>query len=144
MDAAGSDREPGTARPGGRLRRVSGGRKRTVFLRLSEDEEALLVPKAAALGVSVQRLLVESALAGGPASVVERRALFRVLQAAVRDAHGVAVNINQLARWANQEHRMPSGVAGAVERFDAAQAALVAAAEQIVARLGSADVDAAR
>ena len=88
-------REGGTARPGGRLRRVAGGRQRVFKVSVSAAEEEWLVPRAAALGVSVQRLLVESAMAGGPAPAAERRALYRVLQAAARDVHGVAVNVNQ-------------------------------------------------
>ena len=55
----------GTAGPGGRMRRLPGGRRRVVFVRLSPDEEAWIVPKAAAEGLSVQRFLVESAIPRG-------------------------------------------------------------------------------
>src|SRR5271170_2925549 len=55
----------GTAGPGGRMRRLPGGRRRVVFVRLSPDEEAWIVPKAAAQGLSVQRFLVESAMPEG-------------------------------------------------------------------------------
>lgn len=132
----------GTARPGGRLRRVAGGRRRVVKVTLSSSEEEWLVPRAAALGVSVQRLLVESAMAGGPAPAAERRALYRVLQTAARDVHGVAVNVNQMARWGNEHHQLPAGVGEVVARFEVAQAALAAAAERVVARLTGADTEA--
>ena len=135
MESAGGGQGGGTARPGGRLRRVPGGRARVVKVGLSAQEEEWLVPRAAALGVSVQRLLVESAMAGGPTPVAERRAVYRVLQAASRDVHGVAVNVNQLARWANEHRQLPTGVAEAVARFEAAQAKLTDVAGQVVAVL---------
>ncbi len=46
-----------------------------MFVRLSPDEEAWIVPKAAAEGLSVQRFLVESAMPGGRPSLLARRAL---------------------------------------------------------------------
>lgn len=101
---------------------------------LSPGEEEAIVPRAAAAGVSVQRFLVESALAG-PVPAVERRAAYRVLEAARLDAHGVAVNINQMARWGNEHRQLPAGLEPAAARFEAAQAVLGAAAEQVVARL---------
>ena len=66
-----------TARPGGRLRRRPGGRQRVVGVRLSPEEEAWIVPRAAAEGLSVQRFLVESALPEGRPSLLARRALCR-------------------------------------------------------------------
>jgi hypothetical protein len=134
-EAEGGGRDPGTARPGGRLKRVAGGRRRAVLVRLSATEEEWLVPKAAALGISVQRLLVESAMGGGPASVLARRTVYDELLAARRDVLGVAVNINQLARWGNEHARMPAGVAASLQRFEAAQARLTELAERVVGQL---------
>ena len=134
-ELAGGGRDPGTARPGGRLKRVAGGRRRTVLVRLSAGEEEWLVPKAAAMGISVQRLLVESAMGGGPASVLARRTVYDELLAARRDVLGVAVNINQLARWSNEHARMPPGVAQSIQRFEAAQARLTELAERVVDQL---------
>ena len=87
----------GTAGPGGRMRRLPGGRRRVVFVRLSPDEEAWIVPKAAAEGLSVQRFLVESAMPEGRPSLLARRALYREFFAARRDLHGACTNLNQLA-----------------------------------------------
>jgi hypothetical protein len=53
------------------------------------------------------------------------------------------VNVNQLARWGNEQHQLPPGVQESVARFDAAEAALAAAAEQVLARLTGADRDSA-
>ena len=109
-----------------------------VKVRLSAEEEAWLVPKAAAMGVSVQRLLVESTMAGGQASVVQRRAVFRLLEAAGRDVHGVAVNINQMARWGNENRQFPGGLDHTVRCFEAAQARLQEAAAEVLALFGGA------
>jgi hypothetical protein len=106
-----------------------------VLVRLSAGEEEWLVPKAAAMGISVQRLLVESAMGGGPASVLARRTVYDELLAARRDVLGVAVNINQLARWGNEHARMPPGVAASIQRFEAAQARLTELAERVVDQL---------
>ena len=79
-----------TARPGGRLRRRAGGRRRIVKVLLSPEEEAWVVPKAAAEGLSVQRFLVESAMPEGRPSLLARRAsLPRVLRRQEGPSRGV-------------------------------------------------------
>jgi Mobilization protein NikA len=98
-----------TAGPGGRMRRLPGGRRRVVFVRLSPDEEAWIVPKAAAEGLSVQRFLVESALPEGRPSLLARRALCREFLAVARDFHGACVNLNQLTHLAHVRRDDPSG-----------------------------------
>ena len=96
-----------TARPGGRLRRRPGGRQRVVGVRLSPEEEAWIVPRAAAEGLSVQRFLVESALPEGRPSLLARRALCREFLAVARDLHGACVNLNQLDTLGPCEARCP-------------------------------------
>jgi hypothetical protein len=98
-----------TARPGGRLRRRAGGRQRVVGVRLSPEEEAWIVPRAAAEGLSVQRFLVESALPEGRPSLLARRALCREFLAVARDLHGACVNLNQLTHLAHVRRDVPSG-----------------------------------
>jgi hypothetical protein len=98
-----------TARPGGRLRRRPGGRQRVVGVRLSPEEEAWIVPRAAAEGLSVQRFLVESALPEGRPSLLARRALCREFLAVARDFHGACVNLNQLTHLAHVRRDVPSG-----------------------------------
>ncbi len=90
-----------TACPGGRLRRRPGGRQRVVGVRLSPEEEAWIVPRAAAEGLSVQRFLVESALPEGRPSLLARRALCREFLAVARDLHGACANLNQLTHIAH-------------------------------------------
>ncbi len=98
-----------TARPGGRLRRRPGGRQRVVGVRLSSEEEAWIVPRAAAEGLSLQRFLVESALPEGRPSLLARRALCREFLAVARDFHGACVNLNQLTHIAHVRRDVPSG-----------------------------------
>ena len=91
------------------MRRRPGGRHRLVGVRLSPEEEAWIVPRAAAEGVSVQRLLVESAMPEGRPSLLARRALYREFLAAARDLHGACVNLNQLTHIAHVRRDVPSG-----------------------------------
>ncbi len=136
MDTGSEGQQLGTALPGGRLRRVDGGRQRVVKVRLSVEEEAWLVPRAAAMGVSVQRLLVESAMPGGPVPPAERRAVYRLLETGFRDLREAAVNLNQLARWGNEERQLPPGIAEAVQRLEVGKAAMLEAAERLAEVFG--------
>ena len=130
------ERTLSTARPGGRMRRRPGGRQRLVGVRLSPEEEAWIVPKAAAEGVSVQRLLVESAMPEGRPSLLARRALYREFLAVARDLHGACVNLNQLTHIAHVRRDIPSGadevlaeVQGAGKRMAELAALLTVAGE---------------
>ena len=129
---AGGGPSLGTAGPGGRMRRLPGGRRRVVFIRLSPDEEAWIVPKAAAEGLSVQRFLVESAMPEGRPSLLARRALYREFFAARRDLHGACTNLNQLAHLGNQRREVPLGVEGCVAELEAAMERLVGLARLLV------------
>ena len=118
------------------MRRRPGGRQRLVGVRLSPEEEAWIVPKAAAEGVSVQRLLVESAMPEGRPSLLARRALYREFLAVARDLHGACVNLNQLTHIAHVRRDIPSGadevlaeVRGAGKRMAELAALLTAAGE---------------
>ncbi len=122
-----------TARPGGRLRRRTGGRRRIVKVLLSPEEEAWVVPKAAAEGLSVQRFLVESALPGGRPSLLARRTLYREFFAARRDLHGACTNLNQLAHIGNQRREVPTGVGGSAAEVEAAMVRLVELARLLAA-----------
>jgi hypothetical protein len=100
---------------------------------LSPEEEASVVPKAAAEGLSVQRFLVESAMPGGRPSLLARRALYREFFAARRDLHGACTNRNQLAHLGNQRRAVPTGAEGAVAEVLAAMDCLVELARLIAA-----------
>jgi hypothetical protein len=114
------------------MRRLPGGRRRVVFVRLSPDEEAWIVPKAAAEGLSVQRFLVESAMPEGRPSLLARRALYREFFAARRDLHGACTNLNQLAHLGNQRRAVPIGVEGCLTELEAATERLVGQARLLV------------
>ena len=125
------------------MRRRPGGRQRLVGVRLSPEEEAWIVPKAAAEGVSVQRLLVESAMPEGRPSMLARRALYREFLAVARDLHGACLNLNQLTHIAHVRRDIPSGadevlaeVQGAGKRM-AELAALLTASRGRLPRRGA-------
>lgn len=85
----------------GRRRRANarGGRSHRHEVKVSAEEEARLVALAEAQGVTVARLLVESAMAGERGETAsERRALITELFAVHRSVAGVANNVNQIAR----------------------------------------------
>ena len=100
---------------------------------LSPEEEAWVVPKAAAEGLSVQRFLVESALPEGRPSLLARRALYGEFLAARRDLFGACTNLNQLAHLGNQGRDVPTGVEASVAELEAAMERLVELAGLLVA-----------
>jgi Bacterial mobilisation protein (MobC) len=108
----------------GRQRSVRGGRVIAHKVKVLADQEARLQGLAAEQGVSVSRLLVESALAGDGWTSAQRRELVRQLLAARRDLAGLATNVNQLARWANTVERFPRDARERVGRIDEAIARL--------------------
>ncbi|KWX05991.1 hypothetical protein TH66_00310 [Carbonactinospora thermoautotrophica] len=108
----------------GRLRRQPGGRRNVVFVRLSDEEKEKIAARAEALGVSIQRLLVESALAGSAQTVTERRALVAELLGVRRLVAALGNNINQLARVANATGAAPPELAAAAAAVARAMARL--------------------
>lgn len=115
-----------TGRPGARQRRLPGGRRHGIYVRLSDQELQTLEDRAAAAGVSVPRLLVEAALAGDAQTASERRALVVELLGARRLTAAVGNNLNQLTRVANATGEVPPelsatlhATARAIGRIDA-------------------------
>lgn len=90
------------ARPTGRVRRGREVVPRRVYqqVKLTEEERDQLRAKAAELGVSVPRLMVESALSGVE-TPTDRRRLVGELFETRRLLSTVANNVNQLAHSAN-------------------------------------------
>ena len=90
-------------RPKGRVRRGREAAPRRVYqqVKLTEAERDQLRGKAAELGMSVPRLMVESALSGGVETPTERRRTVAELFQTRRLLATVANNVNQLARSAN-------------------------------------------
>lgn len=98
-----------------RQRRVASG-PRTVNhrVKVTPEQEARLLLKAAPRGITVARLLVESALAGG-ADAANTRAEFRdELYRITRLLGKVSVNINQIARATNATFDLQPDTAAAI------------------------------
>lgn len=75
---------------------IPGGRALSYRVRLSDQEAEVLEQRAAAQGVSVARLLLETTLTGR--SPTERRAVAAELAVIRRQLTGAARNLNQATR----------------------------------------------
>jgi Bacterial mobilisation protein (MobC) len=106
------------ARPQGRVRRAREPVARGVIqkVKLTQEEREQLRARAAELGVSVPRLLVESSLSTQGEMATERRAMIAELFEVRRLVATVANNVNQLAKAAN--------ISGQVAERDQLQATL--------------------
>jgi hypothetical protein len=98
------------ARPKGRVRRAREPVAREVIqkVKLTQKERDQLRARAAELGMSVPRLMVESALSGVE-TPTERRRMVAELFDARRLLATVANNVNQLARSANISGQVHEG-----------------------------------
>ena len=96
-----------------RRRRANASEARTHLhpVRVSEEEKQALLVRAAEQNVSVSRLLVESALAGGEAPE-GRRAVMAELFELRRLLATVANNVNQVAKATNISGTVPDSAAG--------------------------------
>ena len=95
-------------------------------VKVTAEQEARLAELAAARGITVARLLVESALSGGAASAVERAAVVAELSVLGSALGRVGVNVNQIARVTN-----------ATGEVQPATEATLAAVREVAARLGA-------
>ncbi len=91
---------------------VAGGRRHSHRVKVTPQEEALLVQLAGAQRVSVPRLLVESALSGRGETSTQRREAMVELLAIRRLLAAVSNNVNQIARHANASGEFPADAAG--------------------------------
>lgn len=107
-----------------RLTRAAGGRRHVITVKVDDDEFERISERAAAEGVSRQRVLVEAALAdvgddGLPAmTTTQYRAMLREFFAARRQVGGMAINLNQLARAANATGQPPDDLAAALAAIE--------------------------
>lgn len=131
----GQERSPSRSKPAvGRRRQANarGGRSHRHEVKVSAEEESRLVALAEAQGVTVARLLVESAMSGERGETAsERRALITELFAVHRSVAGVANNVNQIARKLHTTDEL------AVETRQVLQAALatMAGIDAVIDRL---------
>lgn len=103
--------EPRAERPVRRRRRIEGGRQHRHVVKVTDEEEALLLEKSQTYNVTVAKLLVDSALAGGAERAADNES---VRQAVVTELFGlhrllasISNNVNQLARVANSTGELP-------------------------------------
>lgn len=122
--ALGQGPPDGGPKPPGRRRRRRqvGGRTRRVNLRCTDEELAALEKLATAGGVSVQKLLLDATLRPNVGRGEQRAALFATFVAYRRTVTGLAVNLNQLAHWANSEGRYPTELTDLAAKIDASLA----------------------
>ena len=120
-----------------RVRRLPGGRRHVVGVRLSDEELVELRRRAATAGKSPQLFLLELALAD-PVNSHERRAVHTILLEARRTLVGLATNVNQLAKVGNTDGRLPVGTKEALAAVAAMTKAVEVAATTVAARVGGA------
>lgn len=80
---------------------VEGGRQHEHKVRVSPEEEGMLLRLAEAQHVTVPRLLVESALASGAETATERRQAIAELFGVHRLLAAISNNVNQIAKATN-------------------------------------------
>jgi hypothetical protein len=100
---------------------------------VTDGELAVLRSRAASAGVSVPRLLAESALGPPGSTVSERRAVMVTLLAARRVLAGAANNLNQVARWSNIHEDAHVDVDAAVAAVSAAAAVFESRVDDVAA-----------
>lgn len=80
---------------------VPGGRRHSHEVKVTPEEEALLLQRAEAQRVTIPRLLVESALAPQGETPTQRRELLAEMFAVHRLLGNLANNVNQIAKATN-------------------------------------------
>ena len=105
----------------GRRRRANAapGEKRSKRypVTVTEREAVELEAKAAAVGMTVPRLLHESAKSADVETSTERKQVIAELFHIRREVASIANNVNQLARFANTEGVFPDEAAAVVAEF---------------------------
>ncbi|VXC17575.1 Mobilisation protein (MobC) [Citricoccus sp. K5] len=97
---------------------VAGGRPARRVVRLSASEDAMLSLAAAEQGVSVPRLLKESALAESAGETVTgRRRLLTALNVVTGQLARVGNNLNQIARGLNTDGELHGDVRGSLDEL---------------------------
>lgn len=102
-----------------RRRRVEGGRQHRHEVKVTAEEEAVLLRLANEQHVSVPRLLVEAALSGGSAAATVRRDLVTQLFSVERLLASISNNVNQIARatnWSQEVQAETAATLAAVRR----------------------------
>lgn len=127
--------ERGSGQLFGRRRRANAaaGEKRSKRypVTVTEAEAAELEAKAAAAGMTVPRLLHESAKSTHVETSTERKAAIAELFSVRREVAGIATNLNQLARYANTEGTFPAEAEAVTAEFRALFPRVTAAVDRL-------------
>lgn len=118
----------------GRQRRanaVDGPRVHRHVVRTTAEEEAQLLARAVVREVTVPRLMIESAMNLHIETDTDRLAAIAEIFAVQRLMANVANNVNQLARWANEERVFPAEAVAVVAEYRAIVPRLNAALDRI-------------
>ena len=106
-------------------------RDRRYEVSVNQDEDLQLQARAIAAGVTVPRFLFESALSAHVETDTDRKAAIAELFKLRRDMAGVATNVNQLAKWANEERAFPADAEAVVAEYRAVVAEIRVALDRI-------------
>ena len=106
-------------------------RDRRYEVSVNQDEDVQLQARAIAAGVTVPRFLFESAMSAHVETDTDRKAAIAELFKLRRDMAGVATNVNQLAKWANEERGFPADAEAVVAEYRAVVAEIRTALDRI-------------
>jgi hypothetical protein len=119
----------------GRRRRANapkeGKRARRYEVSVTAEEDVQLQARAIAAGVTVPRLLFESAMSAHVETDTDRKSAIAEVFAVRRLMANVANNTNQLAKWANEERAFPADATAVLAEYRAIVPRLSAALERI-------------
>jgi hypothetical protein len=124
--------EPNERRLFGRQRRANdddGPRKKRYVVKANEEEQAQLEARALVRHVTVPRLMVESALNLHIETDTDRKEAIAELFAIRRLLANVANNVNQMAKYANEERAFPADADAIVKEYRALVPQISAAVE---------------
>jgi hypothetical protein len=108
-----------------------GARQHAHQVKVTAQEEAALKLRAQEHGVTIPRLMLESALAPAGHGASERREALVELFRVRRQLAGVATNVNQIAHAVNSDGRLPIGSAATLARIEEVVGKLDAAIEDL-------------
>jgi hypothetical protein len=106
MAGASANRRAGARRE--RQANVAGGREHSTLVRMSAEEKTALKQRAAEAGVSVPRLMVESALSASSPETGRAHAALQLMELE-HQLRRVGNNLNQLVRHAHQNSEIAEG-----------------------------------
>ena len=106
-------------------------RDRRYEVSVNQDEDVQLQARAIAAGVTVPRFLFESAMSAHVETDTDRKAAIAELFKLRRDMAGVATNVNQLAKWANEERAFPADAEAVVAEYRSVVADIRVALDRI-------------